>query len=82
MHHMHCRAAAAELFGRDLPPGPVPVQQVRNSDFLEAVLKVGRQAVQWCTSVSFYVGSLLSAEHLNLHDSRGPVQCGGGTPGR
>ncbi|GJP48171.1 hypothetical protein CLOM_g7446 [Closterium sp. NIES-68] len=39
------RFAANELFGVQLPPGPVAWQQVRNADMLESTLDVGGQAV-------------------------------------
>ena len=35
------RYAARELFGVDVPPGPLPLRAVRNADFKEVSLEVG-----------------------------------------
>ena len=35
------RAAAEQLAGRRLPPGPLPLRALRNADFQEVTLEVG-----------------------------------------
>ena len=48
------RAAARELFGADVPPGPLPLRQLRNADFRELVLEVdGRPALRFAAAYGF-----------------------------
>ena len=39
MEHIY-RTAAKELFGEDVPPGPLPMRPLRNTDFQEITLQV------------------------------------------
>ena len=48
------RSAARELFGAEVPPGPLPLRQLRNSDFRELVLEVdGRPALRFAAAYGF-----------------------------
>ena len=48
------RAAARELFGAEVPRGPLPLRQLRNSDFRELVLEVdGRPALRFAAAYGF-----------------------------
>ena len=48
------RAAAAQLFGERLPPGPLPLRALRNADFQEAVLqREGRPVLRFALAYGF-----------------------------
>jgi hypothetical protein len=48
------RAAARQLFGQELPPGPLPLQALRNADFQEVVLeREGRPALRFALAYGF-----------------------------
>ena len=48
------RAAAQQLFGRALPPGPLPLRALRNADFQEVSLEVeGRPALRFALAYGF-----------------------------
>ena len=50
----HRRYAAEELFGVQLPPGPLPLRPVRNADFKEVVLDVdGAPALRFASAYGF-----------------------------
>jgi hypothetical protein len=35
----HCRTAARQLFGKEVPPGPLQMKTLRNADFREVSLE-------------------------------------------
>ncbi len=48
------RAAARELFGADVPPGPLPLRALRNADLREVALEVdGRPALRFAAAYGF-----------------------------
>ena len=48
------RTAARQLFGRDLPHGPLPKRQLRNADFQEVSLEVkGKPALRFAAAYGF-----------------------------
>jgi hypothetical protein len=48
------RAAARELFGADVPPGPLPLRPLRNADLREVTLEVdGRPALRFAAAYGF-----------------------------
>ena len=48
------RAAARELFGAEVPAGPLPLRALRNPDLRELVLEVdGRPALRFATAYGF-----------------------------
>ncbi|BDA43699.1 Cytosolic iron-sulfur assembly component 3 [Coccomyxa sp. Obi] len=48
------RTAAAQLFGQDLGPGPLPMRVLRNADFQEVSLEVaGRPALRFALAYGF-----------------------------
>lgn len=48
------RTAARELYGRELPPGPLPTAVGRNADFRECVLEVdGRAVLRFAAAYGF-----------------------------
>ena len=48
------RYSARELFGVEVPPGPLPLRPVRNADFKEVVLEVGNApALRFASAYGF-----------------------------
>jgi iron only hydrogenase large subunit-like protein len=48
------RRAAAELYGVEIPPGPLPLRTLRNADLREACLEVdGRTVLRFAAAYGF-----------------------------
>jgi hypothetical protein len=59
------RAAAAQLFGKQVEPGPLPLRMLRNADFQEVSLNVGgRPALRFALAYGFRnIQTLVRSKH-------------------